>query len=167
MARGRDCATAYDRWRDAVRFYPWLLIGLGMLLLLTSGKDLAGKDLAALQGTWRFVAVEAEGAGVVEEVVRASRLVVTGDRFELRTPDAVHAGVLRLDPSGSPRLIDIEYTSGPKQGQRALGIYFLGDHGLWVCIGLPGRARPTAFGTAPGSGHLLEYLERETVPADR
>lgn len=150
-----------------MRFYPWLLIGLGILLLITSGKDVAGRDLAALQGTWRFVAVEAEGVGVVEEAVRASRLVVTGDRFELLTPDAVHAGVIRLDPFGSPRLIDIEYTSGPEQGQRALGIYFVGDRALWVCIGLPGRDRPTAFSTAPGSGHLLEYLERETAPADR
>jgi uncharacterized protein (TIGR03067 family) len=150
-----------------VRFYPWLLIGLGILLLVTSGKDMAARELDALQGTWRFVAVEAEGARVVEEVVCASRLVVTGDRFELFTPDAVHAGVIRLDPSRSPRLIDIEYTSGPERGKWALGIYSLGDRELWVCIGLPERDRPTAFSTAPGSGHLLEYLERESVPADR
>ena len=150
-----------------MRFYPWLLIGLGILLLFTSGKDMTAKELDALQGTWRFVAVEAEGAGVVEEVVRASRLVVSGDRFELFTPDAVHTGVIRLDPCQSPRLIDIEYTSGPEQGKRALGIYSLGDRGLWVCIGLPGRDRPTDFRTAPGSGHLLEHLERESAPAGR
>jgi uncharacterized protein (TIGR03067 family) len=151
----------FDTWRGAMRYYPWLLIGLAILLLLTSGKKTDEDDLHALQGSWQFVAIEAEGAGVVEGVVNTSRLVITGDRFELFTPSAVHTGIIHLDPSQSPQLIDIEYTSGPEQGQRALGIYVLRDRELWVCIGLPERDRPTSFTTAPGSGRLLEYLERE------
>lgn len=36
-----------------MRYYPWLLIGLGILLLLTSDKNTAADDLNALQGSWR------------------------------------------------------------------------------------------------------------------
>lgn len=109
------------------------------------------------------MAIEAEGARVQEAVVRDSRLVIRGDRFELLTTGAVHAGIIHLDPARNPRIMDIEYTSGAEQGQRALGIYSLNERGLLVCIGLPQRDRPTAFVTTPGSGHLLEYLERESL----
>ena len=147
--------------RGAMRYYPWLVIGLGILLFLTSGKKTDEDDLHAFQGSWRFVAIEAEGMGVLEELVRESRLVIDGDRFELFTPGAVYSGIIRLDTSRSPRTLDVEYSSVPEQGKRALGIYYLSDRGLTVCIGLPERDRPTTFATAPGSGHLLEYLERD------
>lgn len=118
-------------------------------------------DLAKLQGCWKIVALEVEGAKMAEEVFSGSRIVVEGNDFDTISMGASYKGTLSVDEGSPLRQLDLRFSEGPHQGQISHAIYQL-DGDTWkLCLGFAGRERPSAFVTTPGSGHALEILERE------
>lgn len=118
------------------------------------------QQLRALEGDWRFVSLEIDGAPVPREVIGSARLLIDGDRFRMESPEATYEGIFSIDVEAAPPQIDIEFVEGPDAGSWSYGLYELaGDH-LTFCLGLAGASRPSAFATSPGSGHALERLRR-------
>ncbi len=117
-------------------------------------------ELARLQGAWQTVSVEVDGAPVPAYQYRDARLVVTGDRFVLANPlpDAGQhvEGSLRLDPTRTPKELDIRLDSG----QAFHEVYELEGDTLRVCYPVRGGPRPAALKTAPGSGLSLVVYRR-------
>ena len=122
-------------------------------------------DLAMFEGTWRFVWLEIEGTRAPRECWRDARMVLRGDEFLLVDGSTHQRGVYTVDPGRTPKAIDVTFTEGPEVGQTSLGIYELVGDLYLICIGLVGRDRPVGFASTPGSGHVLEVLERS--PAGR
>ena len=54
-------------------------------------------------------------------------------------------GTVKLDPSKSPKAMDIRGAEGPNKGKTILAIYELDGDTLRVCYDHSGKARPSAF----------------------
>lgn len=128
----------------------------------------ARPDPAAIQaehdrfaGAWSYVSVVNEGTSVPADGLKASRLVLKGDRFTLTEPTATHQGKFAVNPTVTPGTIDVRFTEGPRAGKTIRGIYELNTDTCKVCIGIDEQPRPTAFSSQPGSGMVFEVLKRE------
>jgi len=116
--------------------------------------------LVALEGTWGFARLVVEGEEVPAEALGTSRIVIDGYRFRTISPEATYDGVLSIDAEADPPTLDVDFVGGPEAGERSLGIFTLAQGWLLLCLGLTGAPRPTAFESAPASGHALETLVR-------
>lgn len=118
------------------------------------------EQLRALEGEWRFVALQVDGADMPAAAIAASRILIDGDRFRTESPEANYEGVLTVDAAAEPPRIDLEFVEGPEAGNSSYGIYQLHGDQLTICLGLTGAPRPKSFSTKKGSGHALERLRR-------
>jgi uncharacterized protein (TIGR03067 family) len=121
----------------------------------------AKKELAMLQGSWVRVSAEVDGKKVPDEELKKTRLVITSDRYTLKSPDQTRQGGIRLDPTKTPKTIDLMSTEGPNKGQTLLGIYELGEGLFRYCVAPPGKERPKEFVSKPGTGVGLYANKRE------
>lgn len=116
-------------------------------------------DMKTLQGAWNMVSLEMEGQKYPHGW---SQIVVKGDRFTSLNMGAEYEGKMVVDESASPKTFDLHYDKGPEKGNMSLGIYEI-DGDTWkICIGLAGKKRPSKFASAPGTGHSLEILKRDS-----
>ena len=126
------------------------------------------QQLRALEGDWRFVSLEIDGAAMPAESMTHARLLIDGDRFRMESPEATYEGIFTIDVEATPPTIDIEFVEGPDAGNWSYGLFELAGDQLTFCLSLGGATRPQAFATSQGSGHALERLRRASAdrPAD-
>jgi uncharacterized protein (TIGR03067 family) len=121
------------------------------------------EQLRALEGEWRFEALQVDGADLAGAAFAASRLLIDGDRFRMASPEGQYDGIFTIDISMDPPRIDIDFVEGPEAGHTSYGIFERRGDQLTICLGLTGRGRPKAFVTRRGSGHALERLRRASA----
>lgn len=136
------------------------------LLALCSPAARAGD----LDGVWLPVTAELGGRAFPDEVRRAIRLEIRGDRYTLTLGGVADRGTCKLDPSATPKALDITGVEGPNAGKTILAIYERDGDALRVCYDLGGERRPAEFKTAPGTQlFLVEYRpdpDPAATPAD-
>jgi uncharacterized protein (TIGR03067 family) len=120
-------------------------------LLLSAGDDDVSKELKALQGTWKAVALEAGGKPLPKESVPDFLFIVGADgKSTGRMGKVEYQAIVGVDPSKNPRTIDNVHETGPHKGKKQFGIYKV-EGGKWiVCMTAPGAAeadRPRTFDT--------------------
>jgi uncharacterized protein (TIGR03067 family) len=121
--------------------------------------------LQSIQGTWRIVRA-LEGGREVDQGV--SELVITGERFERRTPKHTFERRLVLqERDGLPAAVDLHITNEPGLGGTFLGIIELKADELSICHALPGKPRPGTFVSTPQNGWILSVSNRVTDTRDR
>jgi uncharacterized protein (TIGR03067 family) len=122
------------------------------------------KDRKQIEGTWRIVALEIDGNPVRDEDARKLTVDNGSDgTWSVRSEgNEISKGTSTFDPGKKPKAIDFTVTEGGGQGNQYLGIYELGDNARKLCFAPPGRQRPTAFASPPGSEIVLVTFERET-----
>jgi uncharacterized protein (TIGR03067 family) len=135
-------------------------VAAGLLLAAGAPGGDAKGELKRLGGTWHMVSGEQDGKAVPEDVVKGARLVLKGNRHTVRVGGESMVGTHRLDPSKKPKAIDATDTEGPYKGKTIHGIYKLEGGRLTICFAGPGKARPKAFTTKSGTGHLLHVWRR-------
>jgi uncharacterized protein (TIGR03067 family) len=127
----------------------------------TPDADSMQGEFDRFEGTWFIASVMRDGKSVPEEVLKASQLVLKGDRFTLTESKEIHRGKYAVNPMVTPSTIDVTFTEGPRAGRIRRGIYKLNGDTCDVCFGLEELPRPTAFDSKPGSGLTHEVLKRE------
>jgi uncharacterized protein (TIGR03067 family) len=120
-------------------------------------------ELKKLQGTWRMLTLEMDGAPMPASAVAGAKIIVEGDQFTTSGMGATYKGTMTIDATKTPKTLDMAFTEGPERGNTSLAIYEVNGDSWKICLGLTGKERPKAFSTAPGSGHALETLEREAI----
>jgi uncharacterized protein (TIGR03067 family) len=143
-----------------------LLAAIGTITAADGAKDEAvEKDRKQIEGTWRIVALEVNGNKVMEADARKLTVVNGADgAWSLRSEDKeVSKGTSSIDPSKQPKTINFTPTVGEGKDQQYLGIYELGDKTRKLCFAPPGKDRPTAFSSVPGSQHILVSFQREAA----
>jgi uncharacterized protein (TIGR03067 family) len=135
-----------------------LLLPLAGLLPAADGgpKD----ELAKLKGTWQAVSAEVDGRKANPVELEKTFLVIEGDRYTLQVPDAVRKGTFKIDPSKTPKQVDVTAADGPAKGKTMRGIYELKGATLRYCLAEPGKDRPTEFTGKSGSGCGLYVTKR-------
>jgi uncharacterized protein (TIGR03067 family) len=142
-------------------------VGLVALVLATSvvtaGSDQAKKDVAALQGTWNVTKLEYEGKDITGEHKLSLRF--QGDTAAVEGDPKVKTEYgkikFKLDPSTTPKCVDLTVTAGDQLNVTMEGIYAVKGDELKLCVRVLGNERPTKF-TSPGDAPVaLVTLKRQ------
>src|SRR5436853_6744929 len=137
-----------------------LLCALGFAAsgILADEKADLEKEVRKFQGTWTFESSEAGGEKLPVGELKGLILTFEGDKHTVKKGDEViQVGTQKLDPSKSPKTIDVTMTEGPNKGAVMLGIYEIDGDTLKVCFDPEGKKRPTRFKSASGSQTLVVH----------
>jgi uncharacterized protein (TIGR03067 family) len=119
------------------------------------------KEFKKFQGVWTFASVEAGGKKAPADQLKGATITFAGDKFTVKKGDEViQAGTQKLDPSRSPRTIDVTMTEGLNKGAVMLGIYEIDGDTLTVCFDEAGKKRPTEFKSPAGSATFVNVHKR-------
>ena len=140
-----------------------LLMIPAVVLLIAADKPpdpASKKDLDGLQGTWKLVSATQDGKALAEDKVIKTTIVFKDDTF--RFPGSAEyatsrAGTIKIDATAKPKQMDATST----EKEVMLGIYALDEGGYKVCFAPAGKPRPTALGSSPGSGYILQVWARQ------
>ena len=124
---------------------------------------LQANDKEKIQGTWALVALESGGQQIPVEVIKDFKIVFKGNNISFILPglNADQGGTFKLDPTKSPKWMDVTHAQGDQKGQTAPGIYTLNGNELKLCAGGPTDKRPTEFVSKAGSMVGVMVLKRE------
>ena len=143
--------------------------GFALLFVVTGlaaaddDKDKAIKeDRKQYEGTWQVVSLEVDGNKAADEDAKKITVVNEADgKWAIEVEGKIIArGTSQIDPTKKPRAADLTVTEGDGKGQTVLGIYEFADDTRKVCLGQPGKERPTEFSSTAGGGHILAVLKR-------
>lgn len=138
-----------------------LIVTVGVLIAADVPKDGVGKtDLAKLEGTWTMVSGEDKGEQLPEDTVKNAKLVIKGDKHDVKVGDVVIVGTHELDSTKKPKHITAMDTKGPFEGKTARGIYKLAKGEFTVCFAPPDKERPKEFTTKSGTGVIMHVWKR-------
>jgi uncharacterized protein (TIGR03067 family) len=130
---------------------------VGAALHAEGDADKASKEL---QGEWRVVELQTSGNPAPKEAVEKARLEIKGDEMTWNSGGtSVRKSTIRLDPSKSPKEIDITALDGPGKGTTSPGIYSLEKGQLRLCYSHT-KDRTKEFKTERGELCELVILER-------
>ncbi len=116
-------------------------------------------DQRRLQGAWRVIsgAVGGQPRGAEEN----ARWTIAGATIVMELEERLE-GTFTLDPSKSPRRIDIVAASSDgAQPEEIHGVYELRGDDLSVCLGSGDEPRPVNLHSSPGTGQVSFVLKRE------
>ncbi len=150
-----------------------LLLALAVVLLTAAGSfadDAEKKAKEQLTGTWKVVAVEANGKKFPAEATKDFRFIFTADTLTRKRGEQAESGAgYRLNPSKSPAWIDM---TGQTDGKDVVipAVYALDGDTLQLCFrmdykvaGKPNakQQRPEKLSGGEGSEQVLMTLKRE------
>jgi uncharacterized protein (TIGR03067 family) len=116
------------------------------------------KELKKFQGSWTFESVETGGKVQPAAEFKGVTVTFVGDKYTVKKGDEViQAATQKLDPSKSPKALDVTVTEGVNKGAVMLGIYEISGDTLKVCFDPEGKKRPTEFKSASGSQTLVVH----------
>jgi uncharacterized protein (TIGR03067 family) len=119
------------------------------------------EELAKFEGTWTFASMEFEGQEIPGKDLAGHLIILKGNEFAAKTGEGTTKGTFQVDPTASPKTIDVTMGDGPEKGKTLLGIYTLTADTYRVSLAAPGKPRPTEFVSKAGSGNAVELLKKE------
>jgi uncharacterized protein (TIGR03067 family) len=141
------------------------LLAVCLTLAADDPKDAKKKALDQLQGTWTASGVEFNGEKVEADIVKNLALVIDGDKMAIKGDSAevekYGKATLKIDPTTTPKTIDISITGGAEKGTTFEGIYEVDKDELKLCVKLGGKERPAKFESKAGTQDVLAVFKRE------
>ena len=107
-------------------------------------------DLTRMQGEWSVQSWTDAGEELPEAKAKERTLTIGSQVLAWRHGDSVwHFGVLKLDPTKSPKAVNLNVVAGEHQGTELLGIYryTVATKTLELCFDTTSDARPDSFET--------------------
>ena len=141
-----------------------VLVVLTIPLLLAAGNDDdVRKELKALQGKWKAVALEAGGKPLPKEAIPDFTFLIGADgKSTGKMAQSEYTATITVNPKKDPKTIDNVHESGAQKGEKQYGVYKLEGDKLTVCMTPPGAAegdRPKDF-TTKDSTNVVFVFER-------
>jgi uncharacterized protein (TIGR03067 family) len=91
-----------------------------------------------------------------------NRLIILKDgRYVVVQGRRVTHGVLKLDPTKTPKHYDVFVTEGVAKGLTVFGVYELDGDTFQICLPIGKRPRPASVTSKPGDGCLFQAFKRE------
>jgi len=144
-----------------IRTVALLLAGL---LVGPATADEAGKKaLESLQGTWTIETLEYNGKDMsgrykLSLVIKDGTVTVEGNKAIEK--EYAKLG-LKLDPSTTPKCLDLSIVLGAQKDTVMEGIYEVKGDELKLCIKVIGKERPGKFASPEGESIALLTLKRQ------
>jgi uncharacterized protein (TIGR03067 family) len=131
------------------------------LLVAADAKDDAKKELERLQGDWIMVSTERNGEALPDEQVKAVKRTIKDDAFTVtRDGETLAKGKFTIDPSKSPKTIDVTWTEGDNKDKTIMGIYEIDGANQKICYASLGKDRPKEFSSKGEEGITLSVWKR-------
>lgn len=125
--------------------------------------DDAAKELKALEGKWKAVAMEAGGNQLPKDGLPEFTFTVGAEgKSTAKTAQHDDRATISVDPKKSPKTIDNLHETGTDKGKKQYGIYKLEGDKWTVCMtrpGVPEADRPKDFSTK-GTAYVVFTFER-------
>jgi uncharacterized protein (TIGR03067 family) len=143
-----------------------LLCALGLVVFggaATRADDKAdvAKEVKKFQGVWTFESVEVGGKKAPADELAGVTMTFAGDKYTVKKgDDVIQVGTQKLDPSKSPKAIDVKIVEGLNTGKVMQGIYEIDGDTLKVCFDESGKTRPTEFKSPAGSETFVNVHKR-------
>jgi uncharacterized protein (TIGR03067 family) len=132
----------------------------GSRVLADDKADLA-KETKKFQGAWTIESSIAGGQEIPRNQLQGFLVIYQGDKHTVKHGDKViQVGTQKIDPSKSPKTIDVTMSEGRNKGAVMLGIYEFDGDALKVCFDPQGKKRPTEFKSTPGSQSFVNVHKR-------
>ena len=144
-------------------FLCCLFLSVATFATAADTKDAAiQKDRQQMAGKWQVVTVEIDGQKMTDTDARKYSVVNGNDgSWSLQEEGReIDKGTSSIDPTRSPKTIDLTPTTGDAKGKVHLAIYELGEKTRKLCIAGPDQPRPTEFSAKAGSEQILVTFER-------
>ncbi len=123
--------------------------------------DTEKKEFAKLAGPWALNEITYDG----KEHKLRFRIVFKGSDGTIEGNDRVASEYskvkFKLDPTASPKNLDLTISAGSQTDAAMKGIYELKDDELRICVKVFGTDRPKEFAAPDGSSTVLLVLRRE------
>ena len=138
-------------------------VAVGLVVTQPAKDEAIKQDRKRIEGTWRIVALEVNGNIVKEEDTKKLTVVNGSDgMWSLRSEgNEIAKGTSTIDPTKMPKTLDFIQTEGEGRGRQCLAIYEVAENTRRMCFAPPGKDRPTAFTSVPGSETVLVTFERQ------
>jgi uncharacterized protein (TIGR03067 family) len=128
----------------------------------TLGGDPARADLETLQGRWKIASLIVDGREVEDTEIKGTKLVLEGDEYKAILGEQILKVRLKLDPSRTPKVIDMTYRDESTENRTFRGIYKLDGDTVTICRPTrPEGQRPTEFAAPADSKQILIVVKRE------
>lgn len=106
-----------------------------------------------------------DGKPVSEDDVKKSTITWISDKIRASSPHisgGVSGATIAVDPTTTPRLMDIRYEGGRPTLTGPAICDWLGPDGYRIAIDRRGQGRPVELVSEPGTGHTLHVRQRQT-----
>jgi uncharacterized protein (TIGR03067 family) len=148
------------------------LLALSVIALASFGaaparEDAGKKELARMQGDWQLVRGEANGAAASQYVLDHLQCAIKGNQLTFKgiapLTDRASRLTITIDPSTTPKCIDLKVRAGSLKGTVLEGVYECKGDELKLCLLLASgnRNRPLKFKATAGSNRVLFVLKRQ------
>jgi uncharacterized protein (TIGR03067 family) len=129
--------------------------------ILADDKAAVEKETKKFQGTWTIESSVTGGQEIPRDQLKGFLVIYEGEKHTVKNGDKViQVGTQKIDPSKSPKTIDVTMTEGPEKGKVMLGIYEFDGDTMKVCFDPQGKKRPTEFKSEPGSANFVNVHKR-------
>ena len=133
-----------------------LLLSLLAVASVSADHKPGEAELKKLDGTWRVVSSEKDGAEQPPDQL-PDRLLLTFTAGNFERGGGPRGTIQRMDTTTTPKQIDYRH-AGTEKDVRA--IYLVAGDVFVECAAPPGADRPKAFTSTKGSGHTLTVYKR-------
>jgi uncharacterized protein (TIGR03067 family) len=124
-------------------------------------KDDAAADLKAMVGKWKLEKAELGGKDALG-LLKDLKFEITGPgKYLAQLGEQKDEGTFTVDPSKSPKEMDIKGTGGPNKDKTIPAIYKLDGDTLTIAYELGGGKRPERFESKPDTKQYLAVYKRE------
>ena len=143
-----------------------LIWGLGLVVAASTGARADNsadvkKELKKFQGVWRFESVVAGGKKAPADQLKGTTVTFKGDKYTVKKDnEVIQVGIQKLNPTKSPKAMDVRIIEGLNKGAVMLGIYEIHGDTLRVCFDEGGKTRPTEFKSPAGSQTFVNVHKR-------
>lgn len=127
------------------------------LLLVAGGPTDAKKELAAMDGKWKPIAMQTGDTKFTKDQMKAIELVIEDGKYLVTANGEKDKGTLKIDTKPEVKTMDIVGTDGPNKGKTFPAIYELDGDKLKICYALEGTKRPTEFKSTGAKTLLVTY----------
>jgi uncharacterized protein (TIGR03067 family) len=113
------------------------------------------------QGTWQVTAWEENGKVIADDEKKARDVYFGGNIFIFHRKGKVHqAGTIQIDPSKTPRTMNLSVKEGDGADGVMLGIYSFDKEILKLCFDPTGQMRPNSLNPEAKSGYSVITLKK-------
>jgi uncharacterized protein (TIGR03067 family) len=144
-----------------------MLVAAVLLIAASAPDDEAKKDLALMQGTWTVIDGQVDGQVLDPADKKKAKVIIKADRISISgVLDYPASTAVKLNPTKTPKEIDLLPQAAPLKGKVSLGIYAVEENSLKLCLNVyttdndRGEQRPADFVARTGSSRVVLVLKK-------